>query len=88
MRLSESPKINVPWQAVAVDWQAPFPAGNREYKHLAVFMDLLSRYLMCTPIKNKSAAAVEETLEIFVIMKYGCMEKLIQTTDANSKTSQ
>lgn len=69
--------VTKPWQAVAVDLMGEFPRSKNGFEYLIIFEDVFTRYILCVPIRKKTALAVKKALENIVFARYGIMEKMI-----------
>jgi len=64
--------VNERWHC---DLSGPYPASNG-FRYICVCVDAFSRYLVATPIRDKSAMSVAKVLVRDVITKFGCFRSL------------
>lgn len=66
--------IDRPWKIIAADLMGDFPKSKAGFQYLIVFEDLFSRFIICVPIRKKTAASVKNALENIVCAQYGTPE--------------
>ena len=57
-------EIDMPWKVVSADLIGPLPTSKSGYKYLIIFEDLLSKFIICAPCKNRKANLILK--EVFV----------------------
>jgi len=64
--------VNERWQC---DLSGPYPSSDG-YRYICICVDAFSRYLVASPIRDKSALSVAKVLVRDVITKFGCFQSL------------
>jgi len=65
--------VNERWHS---DLSGPYPVSNG-YKYICTCVDAFSRYLVASPIRDKSAQSVAKVLVRDVIARFGCFQSLV-----------
>ena len=65
--------VNERWHS---DLSGPYPVSNG-YKYICTCVDAFSRYLVASPIRDKSAQSVARVLVRDVIARFGCFQSLV-----------
>lgn len=72
-----------PMHTIAIDYVGPLPlSGTEKFKYVMVIVDQHSRFTICVPVKNKSAATAAQVLIREVFTKYGFPENVLSDNDA------
>ena len=69
-------EVTKPWEAICTDLIGEFPRSNNGNKYLLIFEDIFSRFIICTPIRNKKGKIIKKALEELVCTTFGTPERL------------
>lgn len=68
--------VNFPWEIVACDLME-FPRSKNGFEYLVIFEDLFTRYIICTPVRRKTAAAIINAIENVLCANHGTPGKFV-----------
>ena len=51
-----------PWETVSIDIVGPLPVDGKSHRYIVTMMDVYSRYLIASPVKNHKASTVSRCL--------------------------
>ena len=60
-----------PWETVSIDIVGPLPVDGKSHRYIVTMMDVYSRYLIASPVKNYKASTVSRCLYESVVAYFG-----------------
>ena len=65
--------INSPglWETIGIDVVGPLPVDGKSNRYIVTMMDVYSRYLIASPVKNHKASTVSRCLYESVVAYFG-----------------
>ena len=80
-KTQHSPKGHInssgPWETVSIDIIGPFPVDGKSHRYIVTMMDVYSRYLIATPVKNHTASTVSRCLYESVLAYFGAPRSIL-----------
>lgn len=67
----------VPWEEISIDLMGPLPRSSRGFAYIFVVYDLFSKFPVCFPLRQATAASVVRCLEEGIFLTYGVPRKII-----------
>ena len=66
-----------PWETVSIDIVGPLPVDGKSHRYIVTMMDVYSRYLIATPVKNHTASMVSRCLYESVVAYFGAPRSIL-----------
>ena len=66
-----------PWETVIIDIVGPLPVDGKSHRYIVTMMDVYSRYLIATPVKNHTASTVSRCLYESVVAYFGAPRSIL-----------
>ena len=66
-----------PWETVSIDIVGPLPVDGKSHRYIVTMMDVYSRYLIATPVKNHTASTVSRCLYESVVAYFGAPRSIL-----------
>ena len=66
-----------PWETVSIDIVGPLPVDGKSHRYIVTMMDVYSRYLTATPVKNHKASTVSRCLYESVVEYFGAPRSIL-----------
>ena len=66
-----------PWETVSIDIVGPLPVDGNSNRYIVTIMDVYSRYLIATPVRNHKASTVSRCLYESVVAYFGAPRSLL-----------
>ena len=66
-----------PWETVRIDIAGPLPVNGKSNRYIVTMMDVYSRYLIATPVRNHRASAVSRCLYESVVAYFGAPRSIL-----------
>ena len=66
-----------PWETVSIDIVGPLPVDGKSHRYIVTMMDVYSRYLIATPVKNHKASTVSRCLYESVVAYFGAPRSIL-----------
>ena len=80
-KTQHSPKGHInssgPWETVSIDIVGPLPVDGKSHRYIVTMMDVYSRYLIATPVKNHTASTVSRCLYESVVAYFGAPRSIL-----------
>ena len=80
-KTQHSPKGHInssgPWETVSIDIVGPLPVDGISHRYIVTMMDVYSRYLIATPVKNHTASTVSRCLYESVVAYFGAPRSIL-----------
>ena len=66
-----------PWETVSIDIVGPLPVDGKSHRYIVTMMDVYSRYLIASPVKNHTASTVSRCLYESVVAYFGAPRSIL-----------
>ena len=66
-----------PWETVSIDIVGPLPVDGKSNRYIVTMMDVYSRYLIATPVRNHRASTVSRCLYESVVAYFGAPRSIL-----------
>ena len=66
-----------PWETVSIDIVGPLPVDGNSNRYIVTIMDVYSRYLIATPVRNHKASTVSRCLYESAVAYFGAPRSLL-----------
>ena len=66
-----------PWETVSIDIVGPLPVDGKSHRYIVTMMDVYSRYLIASPVKNHKASKVSRCLYESVVAYFGAPRSIL-----------
>ena len=66
-----------PWETVSIDIVGPLPVDGKSHRYIVTMMDVYSRYLIATPVKNHTASTISRCLYESVVAYFGAPRSIL-----------
>ena len=76
--------INSPglWETISIDVVGPLPVDGKSNRYIVTMMDVYSRYLIATPVRNHKASTVSRCLYESVVAYFGAPRSILSDRGA------
>ena len=71
-----------PWETISIDVVGPLPVDGKSNKYIVTMMDVYSRYLIATPVRNHKASMVSRCLYESVVAYFGASRSILSDRGA------
>ena len=71
-----------PWETVSIDVVGPLPVDGRGNKYIVTMLDVYSRYLIASPVRNHKASTVSKCLYESVVAYFGAPRSILSDRGA------
>ena len=65
------------WETVSIDIVGPLPVDGKSHRYIVTMLDVYSRYLTATPVKNHTASTVSRCLYESVVAYFGAPRSIL-----------
>ena len=66
-----------PWETISIDVAGPLPVDGKSNRYIVTMMDVYSRYLIASPVKNHKASTVSRCLYELVVAYFGAPRSIL-----------
>ena len=71
-----------PWETVSIDVVGPLPVDGKGNRYIVTMMDVYSRYLIASPVRNHKASTVSRCLYEAVVAYFGAPQSILSDRGA------
>ena len=71
-----------PWETISIDVVGPLPVDGKSNRYIVTMMDVYSRYLIASPVKNHKASTVSRCLYESVVAYFGAPRSILSDRGA------
>ena len=71
-----------PWETISIDVVGPLPVDGKSNRYIVTMMDIYSRYLIASPVKNHKASTVSRCLYESVVAYIGAPRSILSDRGA------
>ena len=71
-----------PWETISIDIVGPLPVDGKSNRYIVTMMDVYSRYLIATPVRNHRASTVSRCLYESVVAYFGAPRSILSDRGA------
>ena len=71
-----------PWETISIDVVGPLPVDEKSNRYIVTMMDVYSRYLIASPVKNDKASTVSRCLYESVVAYFGAPRSILSDRGA------
>ena len=71
-----------PWETVSIDVVGPLPVDGKGNRYIVTMMDVYSRYLIASPVRNHKASTVSRCLYESVVAYFGAPRSILSDRGA------
>ena len=71
-----------PWETVSIDIVGPLPVDGKSNRYIVTMMDVYSRYLIASPVRNHRASMVSRCLYESVVAYFGAPRSILSDRGA------
>ena len=71
-----------PWETISIDVVGPLPVDGKSNRYIVTMMDVYSRYLIASPVRNHKASTVSRCLYELVVAYFGAPPSILSDRGA------
>ena len=71
-----------PWETISIDFVGPLPVDGKSNRYIVTMMDVYSRYLIASPVKNHKASTVSRCLYESVVAYFDAPRSILSDRGA------
>ena len=71
-----------PWETISIDVVGPLPVDGKSNRYIVTMMDVYSRYLIASPVRNHKASTVSRCLYELVVAYFGAPRSILSDRGA------
>ena len=71
-----------PWETISIDVVGPLPVDGKSNRYIVTMMDVYSRYLIASPVRNHKASTVSRCLYESVVAYFGAPRSILSDRGA------
>ena len=73
-----------PWETISIDIVGPLPVDGKSNRYIVTMMDVYSRYLIATPVRNHRVSTVSRCLYESVVAYFGAPRSILSDRGTES----